>query len=102
VIWNGGVAQLGEHLLCKQGVVGSSPITSTTGESIAFTAKLVEHQMVSSGRRQEFAKANSERRRHPVQREERGEKSGIAFAGISLEGQPPRGVTPRGAARACC
>src|SRR5690242_370916 len=28
--WFGGVAQLGEHLLCKQGVVGSSPITSTT------------------------------------------------------------------------
>ena len=25
----GGVAQLGEHLLCKQGVVGSIPITST-------------------------------------------------------------------------
>jgi hypothetical protein len=26
----GGVAQLGEHLLCKQGVVGSIPIVSTT------------------------------------------------------------------------
>ncbi len=26
----GGVAQLGERLLCKQGVVGSSPITSTS------------------------------------------------------------------------
>jgi hypothetical protein len=25
----GGVAQLVEHLLCKQGVVGSSPIAST-------------------------------------------------------------------------
>jgi hypothetical protein len=25
----GGVAQRGEHLLCKQGVVGSIPITST-------------------------------------------------------------------------
>ena len=25
----GGVAQLGEHLLCKQGVVGSNPIVST-------------------------------------------------------------------------
>ena len=25
----GGVAQLGEHLLCKQGVVGSIPIVST-------------------------------------------------------------------------
>ena len=25
----GGVAQVGEHLLCKQGVVGSTPITST-------------------------------------------------------------------------
>ena len=26
---HGGVAQLGEHLLCKQGVMGSSPIIST-------------------------------------------------------------------------
>ena len=25
----GGIAQLGEHLLCKQDVIGSSPITST-------------------------------------------------------------------------
>jgi hypothetical protein len=25
----GGVAQLGEHLLCKQGVIGSIPIVST-------------------------------------------------------------------------
>ena len=27
----GGVAQLGEHLLCKQGVVGSIPSASTRG-----------------------------------------------------------------------
>ena len=27
--WSGGVAQLGERLLCKQEVVGSIPITST-------------------------------------------------------------------------
>jgi hypothetical protein len=27
--FNGDVAQLEEHLLCKQGVVGSSPIIST-------------------------------------------------------------------------
>ena len=26
----GGLAQLGEHLLCKQGVVGSIPSTSTS------------------------------------------------------------------------
>ena len=26
---DGGIAQLGEHLLCKQGVIGSSPIIST-------------------------------------------------------------------------
>jgi hypothetical protein len=26
----GAVAQLGEHLLCKQGVVGSNPISSTS------------------------------------------------------------------------
>ena len=30
-IKNGGVAQLGEHLPCKQGVMGSNPIISTTG-----------------------------------------------------------------------
>ena len=30
---NGGVAQLGEHLPCKQGVMGSIPIISTNGES---------------------------------------------------------------------
>ena len=28
----GGVAQLGEHLPCKQGVMGSIPIISTKGE----------------------------------------------------------------------
>ena len=28
---NGGVAQLGEHLPCKQGVMGSNPIISTIG-----------------------------------------------------------------------
>ena len=28
----GGVAQLGEHLPCKQGVMGSIPIISTNGE----------------------------------------------------------------------
>ena len=27
----GGIAQLGERLLCKQEVIGSSPIISTTG-----------------------------------------------------------------------
>ena len=28
---DGGLAQLVEHLLCKQGVTGSSPVTSTNG-----------------------------------------------------------------------
>ena len=31
VILVGGIAQLGEHLLCKQGVIGSIPIISTKG-----------------------------------------------------------------------
>lgn len=30
VPYNGALAQLGEHLLCKQGVVGSIPTSSTT------------------------------------------------------------------------
>ena len=29
VLCGGRVAQLGEHLLCKQGVAGSNPVTST-------------------------------------------------------------------------
>ena len=29
----GGVAQLGEHLPCKQGVMGSNPIISTTANA---------------------------------------------------------------------
>ena len=29
----GGVAQLGEHLPCKQGVMGSNPIISTSREN---------------------------------------------------------------------
>ena len=32
---NGGVAQLGEHLPCKQGVMGSNPIISTSPEGRA-------------------------------------------------------------------
>ena len=33
---NGGLAQLGEHLLCKQGVVGSIPSSSTTHQGSGF------------------------------------------------------------------
>jgi hypothetical protein len=32
--WSGGVAQLGEHLLCKQGVIGSNPFTSTSDQIV--------------------------------------------------------------------
>ena len=31
---SGGVAQLGEHLPCKQGVSGSNPLTSTNNNKI--------------------------------------------------------------------
>ncbi len=31
---HGGVAQLGEHLLCKQGVIGSIPFISTSSNEI--------------------------------------------------------------------
>ena len=32
----GALAQLGEHLLCKQGVIGSIPISSTNREAIGL------------------------------------------------------------------
>ena len=33
---DGGIAQLGEHLLCKQGVNGSIPFISTTPSNLRF------------------------------------------------------------------
>ena len=41
----GGIAQLVEHLLCKQGVIGSSPFTSTTSEQAA------DHLLPAEGRK---------------------------------------------------
>ena len=51
----GGVAQLGEHLLCKQKVVGSIPIASTTlrlrlrvaGHSEAFRRRSVSRSLMA-------------------------------------------------------
>jgi hypothetical protein len=51
-LWHGGVAQLGEHLLCKQGVVGSSPITSTSLTSTSLTStSLTSTSLTSTSRR---------------------------------------------------
>ena len=33
---HGGLAQLGEHLLCKQGVVGSIPSSSTNNKKLGL------------------------------------------------------------------
>ena len=38
---SGGVAQLGEHLLCKQGVIGSNPFTSTTSLRMTVVSRSV-------------------------------------------------------------
>ena len=44
----GGVAQLGEHLLCKQGVIGSIPFTSTRYFGCVMTEQLVFGASVQS------------------------------------------------------
>ncbi len=48
---NGGLAQLGEHLLCKQGVNGSIPLSSTNifyikKDSIDVVCKKLEASVV--------------------------------------------------------
>jgi hypothetical protein len=45
----GAVAQLGEHLLCKQGVVGSNPISSTNGVARAVEASGVRAAGMTAG-----------------------------------------------------
>ena len=45
----GGVAQLGEHLPCKQGVMGSNPIIST--KATIWRSKFVANKADSKGNR---------------------------------------------------
>jgi hypothetical protein len=45
----GGVAQLGEHLLCKQGVTGSIPVVSTTVVSTTVVSTTVVSSETTSG-----------------------------------------------------
>ena len=42
----GGVAQLGEHLPCKQGVMGSNPIISTKAK-LSFAQMFIENRIKS-------------------------------------------------------
>ena len=44
---NGGVAQLGEHLLCKQGVIGSIPFISTKGRKVRTTGGLTRYGLIA-------------------------------------------------------
>ena len=44
---NGGLAQLGEHLLCKQGVVGSIPSSSTTSIQCGTDQNILSGILVS-------------------------------------------------------
>jgi hypothetical protein len=41
IVFFGGVAQLGERLLCKQEAIGSIPFTSTTVAIYLFTTVLL-------------------------------------------------------------
>ena len=51
---NGGLAQLGEHLLCKQGVVGSIPSSSTI-TSLPEVVNLNDLGLLYKARRLRFA-----------------------------------------------
>ena len=43
----GGIAQLVEHLPCKQGVIGSNPITSTTGRTLPWAYPKIVSALVA-------------------------------------------------------
>ena len=46
LVSRGGVAQLGEHLLCKQGVIGSIPFTSTNLETSRWRLETGTHRLL--------------------------------------------------------
>ena len=43
---NGGIAQLGEHLPCKQGVRGSNPLSSTEEETLQECKNMLKKSKV--------------------------------------------------------
>ena len=64
----GGLAQLGEHLLCKQGVVGSIPSSSTnfSREKKLETNALIEEDLFLVFTRLFFNKMEEVKRIHTV------------------------------------
>ena len=49
----GGVAQLGEHLLCTQGVAGSTPVISTNFFKVWFFYNLISSEEFNTRKRDE-------------------------------------------------
>ena len=45
----GDVAQMGEHLLCKQGVSGSIPLISTKGSRVGFALECLAREYFGAG-----------------------------------------------------
>ena len=70
----GGVAQLGEHLPCKQGVKGSIPFISTIAAKAAKT-KTEETKRKQSGNPKERERRKSEPEQREVRKTESREKS---------------------------
>ena len=56
----GAVAQLGEHLLCKQGVVGSNPISSTSARTQSGNSEQISTRQRRARRRQRITKQNGD------------------------------------------
>ncbi len=48
LVTHGVLAQLGEHLLCKQGVSGSIPLSSTEGHPLRMSFHLKRHSLESA------------------------------------------------------
>ena len=59
---NGGVAQLGEHLPCKQGVMGSIPIISTRlPKEVTFSLFTFHSSLRERGRKEEMGSESKTR-----------------------------------------
>ena len=61
---NGGIAQLGEHLLCKQGVNGSNPLFSTRVPEQVRDAEVIDI-MEQKRREREILTQNETRKSKP-------------------------------------
>ena len=88
----GGIAQLGEHLPCKQGVSGSNPLTSTKEVVFLFEERLhIENCILETTKKSRNDLSDKKGRKHLISPKERSSKKGHTVNALASGAEEGRG-----------